>query len=203
MLGANGDITSLNLYAYCGNNPVARADDGGEFWNIVIGATFGAAVGAVVSMVSQYVEDPDSIKTGEFWHHVATSAGIGAISGGLAASGVGLAGQIVVNSVLGGVGSIVDTAIDDDGNTSIETYVLNAIDGVVMGGISGLIGGKGTASKHVSNHFWRMLASGKDDLTYYFSQVGRQSVKDGVKSFTGIVKAAMPNISKIFIANMG
>lgn len=30
LLGANGDFISLNLYAYCGNNPVVRSDDGGE-----------------------------------------------------------------------------------------------------------------------------------------------------------------------------
>ena len=32
MLGVNGDFASLNLFAYCGNNPVARVDRGGHFW---------------------------------------------------------------------------------------------------------------------------------------------------------------------------
>ena len=36
-----GDFASLNLYAYCGNNPVARSDDGGEAWHVVIGAVIG------------------------------------------------------------------------------------------------------------------------------------------------------------------
>lgn len=31
-----------------------------------------------------------------------------------------------------------------------------------------MLGGKGSASKHVSNHFWRMLGSGADNLKYYF-----------------------------------
>ena len=35
LLGANGDFASLNLYAYCGNNPVARADNGGTAWETV------------------------------------------------------------------------------------------------------------------------------------------------------------------------
>lgn len=40
LLGANGDFTSLNLYAYCGNNPIIRYDPYGyawynEVWNIL------------------------------------------------------------------------------------------------------------------------------------------------------------------------
>ena len=53
LLGANGDFTSLNLYAYCGNNPVARSDDGGTFWNVVIGA----AIGGISSFVSNVATD--------------------------------------------------------------------------------------------------------------------------------------------------
>jgi hypothetical protein len=29
------------MFAYCGNNPVSRADDGGECWHVVIGAVVG------------------------------------------------------------------------------------------------------------------------------------------------------------------
>ena len=32
LLGANGDFTSLNLFAYCGNNPVVRIDASGNAW---------------------------------------------------------------------------------------------------------------------------------------------------------------------------
>ena len=34
-IGANQDITSYNLFAYCGNNPVNRADPTGQFWKEV------------------------------------------------------------------------------------------------------------------------------------------------------------------------
>ena len=36
MLGANGDFASLNLFAYCGNNPVNRMDSAGYFWDLVL-----------------------------------------------------------------------------------------------------------------------------------------------------------------------
>ena len=35
MLGANGDFASLNLYAYCGNNPISRKDTSGHAWETI------------------------------------------------------------------------------------------------------------------------------------------------------------------------
>ena len=40
------------MFAYCGNNPIARKDDNGESWFIVAGAVFGAVVGAVTQIVT-------------------------------------------------------------------------------------------------------------------------------------------------------
>ena len=198
VLGASPDaLSDKNLYIYCDNNPVMRVDEDGEFWNILIGAGFGAVVGAAVSAVSQLLEEPDSWQTGEFWAHVGIAAGAGAISGGLAASGVLMGGQVAVNAVLGGLSSIADTAID--GNASVETYMIRAAEGVTFGAIGATLGGAGTASKHVSNHFWRMVKSGGENMSYYFSQIDYQAVRDGLKAIPGILKAAIPSTSKILI----
>ena len=78
-------------------------------------------------------------------------------------------------------------------------YLLSAAEGATIGAIAGRLGGKGTASKHVSNHFWRMLASGKDDLTYYFSQVTTQAIRDGKKAIPGIIKASIPSVTKTIL----
>ena len=43
-------VLGNNMYLYCGNNPVVRADDEGDFWNIVVGAVVGAALGALVQI---------------------------------------------------------------------------------------------------------------------------------------------------------
>ena len=197
-----GALTDKNLYAYCDNNPVMRADYDGEFWNIVIGAAVGAVLGAVASAVAQLSAANDRseiLRNGEFWLDVAISAGLGAVSGGLAASGVGIVGQIAVNGVIGAVGGIADTAVHYDGTATFATYAVNAIGGGVVGAISGMLGGAGTASKHVSNSFWRMVASGADDLTYYFSQVGTQAVRDGVKAIPGILKSYIPQATEVFL----
>ena len=184
-----------NLYAYCDNNPVARKDDGGEIWNILIGATVGAVVGAVVEAATQLIDDPDSWKTGEFWGHVGIAAGIGAISGGLAASGAGLASQVVTNAVLGAASATVNAAID--GEKKVSGYISKATEGAVFGAIGGRLGGKGTASKHITNSFKRVINNG--NWSYYFSQINTQAVRDGVKSISSILKATLPNVLKTSI----
>ena len=188
-------LTDKNLYAYCDNNPVMRVDNGGEFWNLIIGAVVGAVVSAAVSFVSQLLDDEaPSITSGEFWGHVGVAAATGAVSGAVAASGVGLVGQIAVNATLGATGAVADTAIDDKGDTSIETYLLKATEGAVIGTIAGAIGGQGSASKHVSNSFKRVIKN--RNWRYYYSQIRRESFKDGVKAIPSIFKSYVPNIAK-------
>ncbi|MBQ7916947.1 MAG: RHS repeat-associated core domain-containing protein, partial [Firmicutes bacterium] len=58
LLGANGDFTSLNLFAYCGNNPVIRSDESGGAWSLAmagggsIGLSLGLTLGALVKTVA-------------------------------------------------------------------------------------------------------------------------------------------------------
>ena len=74
-------FTDKNLFAYCDNNPVARTDDGGEFWHIAIGAVVGAIGGAVSSIVSQAISG-EKIN----WKAVGISAAGGAVSGAITAA---------------------------------------------------------------------------------------------------------------------
>ena len=75
LLGANGDFTSLNLYAYCGNNPVARADEGGEAWHILVGA----AISAGIDIATQLICNGGDLGSVD-WGSVGISAVSGAIS---------------------------------------------------------------------------------------------------------------------------
>ena len=197
-LGANGDLTSYNLYAYCSNNPVNYTDPTGEFTNLLIGAA-GFLVCGLISIASQSLDDEASNRTVEdFWKHVLVAATTGAISGMLAASGAPLVVQVVVNGVLGATSAILDTRIDDDGSISTQKYISNAVDGAILGSISGYIGGSGSASKHMSNSFWR-LARGKTNFSYYYSQVKKQAFNDGIKAIPSILKASTPALFKMWI----
>ena len=64
ILAAKGDLYDKNLFAYCDNNPVARVDDGGEFWNFIAGACIGAIsfyVGDVIENVTDSVTGQESV----------------------------------------------------------------------------------------------------------------------------------------------
>lgn len=125
------------MFAYCGNNPVSRKDDSGEFWNVVIGAVVGAALSAASELASQVI---NHVVTGEKidWGDVATSAAGGAVYGGvMAATGSNTAASMastattsVINGVRNGdsVGKIItDTAKNTliSGATSIAPKIIN------------------------------------------------------------------------------
>lgn len=78
----NDDILGTNLFAYCGNNPVTRADDTGRGWWVVAGALIGGIVGGVTKIVS-------NVTTGKKWNEGVIGATVGgAVYGGvLAATG--------------------------------------------------------------------------------------------------------------------
>lgn len=194
----NGDFASINLFAYCGNNPVSRADDGGECWNIVIGAVIGAAIGAAVSAATQLVEDPNSWKTSEFWGHVVVSAGSGAITGIVAATGIGLAGQIAINATVGAASGVVNTAIGADSNTKPKEYLKSALIGGTLGAVAGYLGGPGTATKHMQSAFKTALNNG--NWRYFITQTSKESIKAGESAISSIVRGAIPTISRIALS---
>ena len=81
VISDNGTITDKNLFVYCENNPVMRADADGEFWHIVAGAAIGAVVGGLSSIISQAIAGEDIN-----WTAVAISAASGALSGAINAA---------------------------------------------------------------------------------------------------------------------
>lgn len=137
MLGANGDFASLNLYAYCGNNPISRADNGGEWWHL--------AVGAIIGVATQYISDVvwNLASGNSFTESLVPTSSLAdytaaAIGGALAASGIGLGGAIAANATLGGATYLVNAEISGE-----RANVVDFTGAVVIGGLAGAIGGKG------------------------------------------------------------
>lgn len=79
------------MFAYCGNNPVFRADTDGEAWNILIGAAVGAVVGGAGQLVSDLVT---SMLCGQ-WQFSNWQTYAGAVVGGAAGG-----------AILGGTGNV-------------------------------------------------------------------------------------------------
>ena len=133
------------MFAYCGNNPVSRKDDGGELWNIVIGA----AIGATASIVSKMVTN--ALTNKPISEGLITAGIAGAVSGGLAASGVGLVGQVVGNAVIGAANNAVDQMINiKNGNQTDGFDVGSMFADAGIGAIAGFAGGSGAGSKNLT-----------------------------------------------------
>ena len=131
-------VLGHNMYAYCGNNPVARADDEGDFWNAIVGAVVGGIVGGITSAIS-----------GEsFWQGAASGAASGAVAGLavdaallVAASAVATGGATLavvagvgIAAVGGAAGGVVGVAVDAAFGKKVEAsdYVAAGVVGAVL-----------------------------------------------------------------------
>ena len=121
------------MFAYCGNNPILREDDGGEFWNVVAGAAIGAVVNTAVSYAAARMAGED---------FSLADAGVafvsGAITGAVAATGLGAFGQAVVGGAIGFGSSVVNNVLEGE-DVSWESAAINGVAGFA----GGLIGGDG------------------------------------------------------------
>ena len=115
-LGANGDLNSYNLYAYCSNNPVMYTDPSGHF---VVSALIGAIIaGALVGALTKYVPDvcEKAIQDGFQWNDLAIdkeslkeytiAAAKGAVLGAAYGTGLGMAAAAFQAGATLSVGSI-------------------------------------------------------------------------------------------------
>ena len=109
----SSDAVSCNMFAYCGNNPTASSDSDGEFWHIVIGAVIGAVANALSTAVDAVKESGwDALSDGKTWAKIGTSALVGAINGGVTASGVGALAAGAVGGITGGLEEVAHQSID-------------------------------------------------------------------------------------------
>ena len=127
-----------NMWAYCGNNPVNRYDDGGEFWHIVAGFAVGAVVGGIFGGLT-------SLANGEgFWSGALQGAVSGGVAGALTAA-IPCPVPVLSGAVCGGIGNFVGyavtTPIDEWNGKEIQDTVGN---GMLFGGLSAGIGSVGT-----------------------------------------------------------
>ena len=133
-----GSPQGLNLYAYCGNDPVSHSDPSGRSWllALIAGALIGAALSAGTSVFIQYCENEGDWSKLNGWK-VLYDAAFGAVSGLLAATGIGPIASAVVGAILGGVSSIGNDIIFNDGNIRWDSAAIAILAGAVGGVLSG------------------------------------------------------------------
>jgi len=173
-------ILGNNMFAYCCNNPIIRADSAGNFFFTVLGAAIGAVVGAV-----------DAALMGGSSDDIVRGALSGAASGAIAGAGVDIAvavtaasggtavaAGVAIAGAFGAVGSIVGTGISNNWEGDPVEYlsagIVGGITNVVSFGLAPMNGEivKGTATSIMKGIF-------------------REGVKDfGMNAATGSMIAA-------------
>lgn len=135
------DFIGYNMFAYCNNSPVHTADQNGAWANVVIGAVVGAVINGAITAYDTYKEEGSVNLTRTF-----VSAGVGAVSGGLAVSGIGGA---VGQTIIGAASSLIDSAYQNymsvqNGKKAIGAAIVDTISNTVMGATFGAMGAEGT-----------------------------------------------------------
>ena len=137
LIDTHVDLANKNLYLYCDNNPVMRVDTGGQIWItlgiMAAGGGIGMVIGAASSAITQYMFN------GEInWKSVGVAAVGGFVSGAVAASPLGLTGQIGVGAAVGAVSYVADCKVNGSA-LKVDELAVSA----EAGAVSGRIGGSG------------------------------------------------------------
>ena len=137
-LGADGDLTTYNLYDYCGNNPVMYDDPSGHIVLSALfsGAIIGFAIGFITSVVEQSLSS-DGEENNIDLLEAAYDGVIGAINGALAASPINATISIIASAAIGGGSSVLEDLLFNDGKVDWVKAGVSTIVGAVSGFISG------------------------------------------------------------------
>ncbi len=139
VLSANG-LYDQNLFAYCDNNPVMRADNEGGFWHILAGAAVGGLISGAVQVAT-------NLATGKEWSDgLLGSVATGAIGGALSATGLSRLAIFGANALVSAIDSWDKQRTSGNG----VNFALVLSDGVI-GGAFGALGGKGSGTKRLFN----------------------------------------------------
>jgi RHS repeat-associated protein len=123
-------IGGLNLYAYCGNNPVNMIDSEGNFASTILGGLFGGLIGGISAVA----------RGDNFWAGAAHGAVVGAAVGLMVDIAV-TTGGIGGLAIAAGGGFAIGTTGDVASQMIFEDKRLSEVDvehAVVVGGITAL-----------------------------------------------------------------
>lgn len=132
------------MFAYCGNNPVVRFDETGEFFGLVV--CVGIGICALIGGVESYVSAKTS---GASTEEALVQGGIGFIASGLTAAvasipGIGLPAATVISGGIGFATSTVSEIVHYEYNKDNPEYEFNLLESsinVMVGTASNALSG--------------------------------------------------------------
>lgn len=188
-----------NLFAYCDNNPITRTDANGDCWHV--------AIGAAVGVIAQYATDVTiNLRQGKSFIDALTPSssfvdyGAAAISGALAATGIGLGTSVAANAAISGIAYLSNGSIYGS-----EITLSGFVEATATGAVAGLVGGKGANGAKLrgitkTSRTVLKTAVSKKKVAMYTKKIA--SVKKDVAISTGRTVAAtvMTNIRRLWSA---
>lgn len=138
-------LGGLNLYVYCGNNPVMGVDPNGTVVSFLVGLGIAALIGAIVGAASYAVSEVISYTItgnwtwtwGGFLGSVVSGAIVGAFS--FAVPEVAIGWCAAINGYLStSLGMLFENAFGEANNTGEEILIASFSSAVISGTLSGL-----------------------------------------------------------------
>ena len=147
-------INGLNLYAYCGNNPIMYSDPNGHLaisigLLMLIGFVVGAAIGAGSSAIGQFVGNGFTFE-GFNWGQFALDTFLGGVSGMLSMSPLGVSAMVAANAAIGFVGAVGGHLMNGSDFTHYSTWLDIALS-TGLGALAGRIGSAGGLNSNYLN----------------------------------------------------
>lgn len=192
------DVNGLNLFAYCGNNPVMYIDpDGTLFWFFIGAILIGAAIGGTMNGISAYNEGQrgwglfgaiagGAVMGGAMGGVLSLGGVAGLASTGLISFGLSTGAAFGISLGVGAAAGMISYSLENGLRTDREW----SVGGMFMAGVAGLIKGATTFGfGYLGGKY------GAFDKLALKGLLGKELVKDSVSYgiAKGLLSAAMPS----------